>query len=97
MNLYQKGLTEFQEMYYSYAVLGVIGSSCIGSIAAMLILMSGTSIIEMIQLFLVVAVAMWYNASVLAQLKAKFVYNSLLLSLLMSVLLIVYHLTILYI
>ncbi|GGD83515.1 hypothetical protein [Planktosalinus lacus] len=96
MNLYQKGLTEFQEMYYTYAVLGVIASSCIGSIAAMLILMSGTSAAEMVQLFLVVAVAMWYNASVLAQLKAKFVYNSLVLSLLISVVLIVFHLTMLY-
>ncbi len=96
MNLYQKGLTEFQEMYYTYAVLGVIASSCIGSIAAMLILMSGTSAAEMVQLFLVVAVAMWYNASVLAQLKAKFVYNSLVLSLLISVVLIVFHLAMLY-
>lgn len=96
MNLYQKGLTEFQEMYYTYAVLGVIASSCIGSIAAMLILMSGTSAAEMVQLFLVVAVAMWYNASVLAQLKAKFVYNSLVLSLLISMVLIVYHLILFY-
>lgn len=96
MNLYQKGLTEFQEMYYSYAVLGIIGSSCIGSIAAMLILMSGTSIIEMVQLFLVVAVAMWFNASVLAQLKAKFVFNSLIVSVLMSLVLIVFHIIVLY-
>lgn len=96
MNLYQKGLTDFREMYYSNAVLGIIASSCIGSIAAMLVLMSGTSFFEFVQLFLVVSVAMWYNASVLAQLKPKFVFNSLIVSVLMSFMLIVFHLIVLY-
>lgn len=90
--LYGNILTEFKEMYYTYAALGIIASSCIGSIAAMLILMRGSSLLQMTELFLVVAVAMWFNATVLAQLKPKVVLNSLIVSVFVSVLLIILHL-----
>ncbi len=90
--IYGNLLTEFREMYYSYATLGIIASSCIGSVAAMLILMSGTETLQMIELFLVVAVAMWFNATVLAQLKPKIVLNSLIVSVLFSSIIIIIHL-----
>ena len=92
MGLYKKFLTDFSEMFYANAVLGIIASSCIGSIAAMLILAAGSSGFEVFQLATVVAVAMWYNTSVLAQLKPKFVFNSLVVSLIISVFWIVWHL-----
>lgn len=92
MRLYQNILLEFREMYYTYATLGIVASSCLGSVAAMLILMNGFGYIDMIHLFMIVAVAMWYNATVLAQLKAKFVFNSLLISLITSLFFIIYHL-----
>ncbi len=80
MKLYQNVYADFKEMYYANASLGIIASSCLGSIAAMLILMNGNGALQMVELFLVVAVAMWYNASVLSQMKPKFVFNSLILS-----------------
>ena len=84
MNFYQKQLSEFTRDFYAGASTGIIVSSCMGSIAAMLVLMNGHGLAEMIQLGLIVVVCMWFNASVLAQLKAKFVFNSLILSLLVS-------------
>ncbi len=90
--IYGNLLTEFREMYYPYAALGIIASSCIGSIAAMLILMRGSGFLQMIEMFLVVAVAMWFNATVLAQLKPKKVLNSLIVSVFVNVMVILLHL-----
>ncbi len=84
MNFYQKQLSDFTRDFYAGASTGIILSSCLGSIAAMLVLMNGHALAEMIQLGLIVVVCMWFNASVLAQLKAKFVFNSLIFSLLVS-------------
>lgn len=89
MSFYQKQLSEFSRDYYAGATTGIIVSSCLGSIAAMYILINGHSLMEMIQLGIVVVVCMWYNASVLAQLKPKFVFNSLIVSLLVSTILII--------
>lgn len=37
--MYQTTLKEFTEKFYVYMTLGVIASSCLGSVAAMLILL----------------------------------------------------------
>lgn len=84
MNIYQKQLSEFTRDYYAGASTGILVSSCMGAIAAMLILMNGHGLSEMIQLGIIVVVCMWFNASVLAQLKSKFVFNSLIISLIVS-------------
>ena len=84
MNFYQKQLSEFTRDFYAGASTGIIVSSCLGSIAAMLVLMNGHGLTEMIQLGLIVVVSMWYNDSVLAQLKPRFVFNSLILSILVN-------------
>ncbi|MDT0685140.1 hypothetical protein [Autumnicola psychrophila] len=88
MKLYQNLLADFEETYYAYMSAGIIVSSCLGSIAAMMILMQGHALINMIELFFVVVVAMGYNAAVLAQLKPKFVLNSFILSIVVSTILI---------
>lgn len=90
--LYGNIFTEFKEMYYTYAALGIIASSCIGSVAAMLILMRGSGLLQMFEMFLVVSVAMWFNATVLAQLKPKTVLNSLIVSVFVNILIIILHL-----
>jgi len=90
--LYKTILNEFKEMYYTFAALGIIASSCLGSIAAMLILMQGSRSIQIIEMFLVVSVAMWFNATVLAQLKPKMVLNSLIASVFVSIFIISLHL-----
>ena len=89
MTIYNKQLSQFKKDYFAGATTGILVSSCLGSIAAMLILMNGHTVIDMIQLGVVVVVCMWYNASVLAQLKSKFVFNSLIMSILVSTLFII--------
>ncbi len=92
MSFYHKSLSQFQEAYYLGIVLGIIASSCIGSIAASLALKNLPAFIELFQLFVAVGTAMWFNASVLAQLKPKIVFNSLLISLFANILIIILHL-----
>lgn len=84
MNFYQKQLSDFSRDFYAGTTTGILVSSCLGAVAAMLILMNGHGLSEMIQLGLIVVVCMWFDASVLAQLKPKFVFNSLILSILVS-------------
>ena len=85
MKIYRNLLGEFEELFLMHATLGIIASSCIGSAAAMFILMDGHSFINMVELFLVVTVCMGFNAAVLAQMKPKFVFNTLIVSLVTSV------------
>ncbi|MFD0976725.1 hypothetical protein [Salinimicrobium gaetbulicola] len=85
MKLYKSLYEDFEKLYVGYSALAIILSSCVGAAAAMVILMNGHDFLQMTQLFVVVAVAMNYMASVLAQLKPKYVFNSLLVSLLVSI------------
>lgn len=91
MKLYNILYKDFEDLYVGYSAIAVILSSCLGSAAALVILMNGHDLTQMIQLFLVVVVCMTYNASVLAQLKPKIVFNSLIISLLVSIILIAYN------
>ncbi|PKD20630.1 hypothetical protein APR41_13220 [Salegentibacter salinarum] len=84
MKLYQTLLADFEEMSMGYSAIGIIASSCLGSVAAMLILMNGHTFIDMLQLFIVVVVCMGFNTVILAQFKSKIVFNALLLSLAIS-------------
>lgn len=84
MRLYKLLYEDFEKLFVGYSALAIILSSCLGSAAAMVVLMNGHDMVQMAQLFAVVAVSMTYNASVLAQMKPKFVFNSLLLSLIVS-------------
>lgn len=81
MKLYTLLYKDFEELFMGYSALMIILSSCIASVAAMTVLMNGHDLVQMSQLFIVVVVSMWYNTSVLAQMKPKFVFNSLLVSL----------------
>ncbi|MUP44568.1 hypothetical protein E0K83_02265 [Gramella sp. BOM4] len=92
MKLYTKLYEDFNEMYLGYAGLAIIASSCLGSVAAMFILMNGHGVANMLQLMAVVVVCMTFNAAVLAQLKTKFVFNSLIISLLVSTIFIIVNL-----
>lgn len=84
MRLYNTLYKDFEELYVGYSAVAIILSTCLGAAAAMVILMNGHDLVQMIQLFLVVAVCMGYMVTVLAQLKPKFVFNTLILSLLLS-------------
>lgn len=84
MRLYNALYKDFEDLFVGYSALAIILTTCLGAAAAMVILMNGHDFPQMIQLFLVVAVSMTYLVTVLAQMKAKFVFNTLILSLLVS-------------
>ena len=89
MKLYKNLYEDFEQLFLGYSTLGIILSSCLGSAAAMVVLMNGHDFMQMFQLFLIVVVAMGYNSAFLAQMKPKFVFNSLILSLATSSILLV--------
>lgn len=82
--MYSRLLKDFKEMYMAYIPLMIILSSCLGSVAAMVILMQDRSTAQVIELSLCVIVCMTFNASILAQMKAKIVFNLLIASLLIN-------------
>lgn len=93
MNLYTKYYNEFLKQYMMYIPLTIILQSCIGSIAAMFILMNTDySMLSFFQLFTCVILCMFYNGAVLAQLKGKMVFNLLLMSILFNTLFIIINL-----
>lgn len=92
MTLYSKTLEEFERSIWGYSPILIIGQSCLGSAAAMFILMNGSSISQMLQLFLVTSLCMGFNAAVLSQQKPKRVLNLLIASLLTSLVLITLNL-----
>lgn len=72
--------------------LSILGLSCLGGIAAMLVLMNGNSIFQMIQLFLVVVACSGFNGTVLAQLKPSVIFRYLIFSVITCLLIIVANL-----
>ena len=91
MKLYNVLYKDFEDLFVGYSAIAVILSSCIGSAAAMVILMNGHDFFQMSQLFLVVVVCLGYNSTVLAQLKPKIVFNALIISLAVSILLLIFN------
>lgn len=83
--LYRSLLAEFRREQTGYAAIAIIGQSCIGSVAAMLLLMNGVDqMINLVLLFLVTILCMAFNGAVLAQLKTKTTFNLLILSVVVS-------------
>ncbi len=91
--MYSKLLKDFKEMYMAYIPLMIILSSCLGSIAAMYILMQDRSFSQVVQLSLCVIICMAFNASILAQMKPKFVFNLLIASLAINTFLVLLNIT----
>lgn len=89
MKLYQSYLQEYEKGIIGYAPIAIIGQSCLGSIAAMFILMSGTSFSHMLQLFIVTVSCMFYNGAILSQQKPKISFNVLIISVLVCVFLLI--------
>lgn len=84
MRLYNTLYKDFEELFVGYSAVAIILTSCLAAAAAMVILMNGHDFLQMFQLFLVLVGAMAYLVSVLAQMKPKFVFNSLILSIALS-------------
>lgn len=75
MGLYNKLFSVFEKDYLLYAMIGVLISSCLGAGASMLALNYGEGTFAIIQVIFLVAAAMIYNASILANMPAKTVFN----------------------
>ncbi|APQ17779.1 hypothetical protein [Maribacter hydrothermalis] len=93
LRVYQSLLAEFKREQTGYASIAIIGQSCLGSAAAMVLLMSGVDqVMNLILLFLVTILCMAFNGAVLAQLSSKITFNLLILTVLFSSVVIVAHL-----
>lgn len=88
MTLYQKTLKDFQRGFMGFATLAIIGQSCLGSAATMYILKNGTSFFQMVQLAVVVIICMVVNGSILSQQKPKLVFDLILSSVFISIVMI---------
>lgn len=91
--MYSKLLKDFKQMYMAYIPLMIILSSCLGSVAAMYILMQERSALQIIELSVCVIICMAFNASILAQMKPKFVFNLLIASIFINSILAAINLT----
>ncbi len=92
-NIYKLTFNEFKKKQLGYATIAIIGQSCLGSAAAMVLLMGEMNmLLKMILLFLVTIFCMAFNGAVLAQLKPSTTFNILILSVVFSILVIVAHL-----
>jgi predicted membrane protein len=91
--IYSKLFREYKRGQMGYAAIAIIGQSCLGSAAAMVLLMGGLEmVLKMILLFLVTIFCMAYNGAVLAQLKPMSTFNLLILSLVFNTFIILGHL-----
>lgn len=91
--LYNNLLTEFKKGQTGYSALAIIGQSCLGSAAVMLVLMGQLTIgLKMVLVFLITILCMGFNAAVLSQLDAKTTFNLLLLSVGFSLTVIIFNL-----
>jgi len=88
MTLYAKLNQDFSKNYIANSTLGIILSTCIGSIAVMTSLMNGNGILEMILVFVSVSTCSIHNASILTLQKAELVFNLLMASILINTLII---------
>lgn len=81
LKYYSQLLREFDRGKIGYATIALIGQSCLGSVAVMVLLMAhlpaGT---RTLALFWITSICMAYNAAVLAQARTTAVFNILLCS-----------------
>lgn len=89
MTLYNTAFQNFDKNYIGGATLAILGQSCLGGAAAMYILSNGTSMVQMVQLGMIVFASMIANTSILAQMSHKTVFNLSILSVVLSVVFII--------
>ena len=92
MRLYDKFLHDFKKDYIIFIPLSIIFQSCLGSIAAMFILMNSIKTFHFVELTFCVIFDMAYNGAIFAQIKIKWIFNLLLATLFIDVILILINL-----
>jgi len=91
MNLIKSLSDDFEKYYMANSVLGIIASSCLGSIAAMMILADGNTLFHVVHLSWIVIICMIYNAAVLVGFKPKMAFLIQVISVLSSLFTIAYY------
>lgn len=88
-SLHKHLFLEFKRGQIGYSTIAVIGQSCLGSAAVMMLLMGEINmLLKMILVFLVTIFCMAFNGAVLAQLKPLTIFNLLILSVVFSLIVI---------
>ena len=87
--MYQKSFTYFRSHYLQLIPITIILQTCIASIAVLYLLMHPPTVTIMVQLAISVYVAFFYNGAIIAQLPVKTVYNLLIASIIINLVLIV--------
>lgn len=92
MKIYNRYLADFKEGYYMYIPLSIIFQSCLGSISVFYLTQMPFGISVFFKLTLCTIVCMFYNASIMAQLRVKWVFNLLLISIFANILILATYL-----
>lgn len=92
MTTYTNLQQEFSKNSLGYSSLGIILSTCLGSIAIMTILMNGHGFLQMMMVFLTVTLCSIHNASIITVQKPSLIFNLLVLSTVANTLLIIANL-----
>lgn len=79
---------DFTKNVMGYSALGIILSTCLGSIAIMATLFHGNGFLQMLTVFIVVMVCSGHNAAILTVQKPKLIFQLLKLSTVINVLII---------
>ncbi|AFU67712.1 hypothetical protein P700755_000702 [Psychroflexus torquis ATCC 700755] len=93
MDLVKSLSDDFKKYYLANSVLGIIASSCLGSIVAMIILNDGNTIFHVVHLSWIVIICMIYNAVILVGFKPKMAFLLQVISVLSSVFTIAYYIS----
>ena len=89
MTTYSKVSEEFSKNSLGYSSLGILLSTCLGSIAIMTILMHGHGLTQMFMVFLSVVICSIHNGSIITVQKPSLIFNLLAISTIINVLLII--------
>lgn len=91
MTTYSQLSKEFTKNSIGYSTLGIILSTCLGSIAIMSTLMNGHGLIEMVVVFVSVVVCSLHNAAILTVQEPPLIFNLLTASTVVNVLIISFN------
>lgn len=91
--MYLKLTSDWQENFMLYASSAIIGCTCLGGITVYSIFEHGNSLLQMIQLFVVVVLCTGVLASILTVQKPKIVLNTVIASILICTLIAILNLS----
>ena len=89
--MYHKSFEHFRTHYLQLIPLTIILQTCIASIAVLFLLKKPPTTEIMLQLAIGIYASSFYNGAIIAQLSVKTVYNLLIASIFINLLLIIIH------